>query len=113
MGLPDVSVVVKDGGLGALQTSIAKACVTMGVSSSGVVGTLYGFSDVNTLTANMGQGPGVESVAVKLAIAGGPQYLIPINPSQAGSIGGVTHSGGGAATVTAAAVPAQSIVFQC
>lgn len=113
MALPDVPVTVKDGGLGALPASTSKACVTMGVCSNGIVGTLYGFSDIGTLTGNMGQGPGVESVAVKLAIAGGPQYFIPINPSQAGSASAVTHAGGGAATVTVGIVPAQSIVFQC
>lgn len=113
MSLPDVPVTVKDGGLGSLPANTSKACVSMGICSNGIVNTLYGFSDIGTLTANMGQGPGVESVAVKLAIAGGPQYFMPVNPSQNGSASAVTHSGGGAATVTVGLVPTQQIVFTC
>ena len=113
MSLPNVQVTVKDGGLGALPAATSKACVTMGVCSNGVVNALYAFSDVGTLVANMGQGPGVESVAVKLSIAGGPQYFVPVNPSVAGSASAVTHTGGGAATVTVGIAPAVSINIAC
>lgn len=109
MGIPDVSVVVKDGGLGSLPANTSKNFLKVGVCSGGVVGQMYSFSDIGTLVSVLGQGPLVEAAAVHLAVAGGPVFCWPINPSTAGSVGSVTHTGSGAATVVPSAAPAQAI----
>lgn len=110
MALPDVTVTVKDGGLGILPIASAKSCATLGVCSAGNINQLYGFSDLATLQATLGSGPLVEAVAIKLGLAGGPQYAMPLNPSAPGAVGAVTKTGTGAATVTPAVGPSQAIV---
>lgn len=113
MSLPDVPVTVVDGGLGQLPTNTSKQAVKVGVCSSGTVGILYGVSTIGAMTSTLGQGALVEAGAVHLSVAGGPLYLMPINPSSTGSIGSVTHTGSGAATVTATAAPASTITATC
>jgi hypothetical protein len=113
MALPDVPVTVVDGGLGQLPTSTSRQAVKIGICSGGVVGTLYGVSTIGAMTAALGQGALVEAGAVSLAVAGGPLYLMPINPSSNGSASAVVHTGSGAATMTVSVAPAQTVVFQC
>jgi hypothetical protein len=110
----DVSpIIVKDGGLGLLPLgSGARPLVKMGVCSAGTPNTFYGFGDVASMQAALGAGPLVEALAVQLAIAGGPVYAVVINSSQAGSVGAVTHTGPGAATVTPSRGPLAAIAVK-
>jgi hypothetical protein len=104
----DVTVAVKDGGLGVLPFGGgAQPIVSMGVCSAGVPNQFYGFGDIGAAQAALGQGPLVEALAVKFAIAGGPQYCMPVTPSQAGTAGAVTHTGTGGGTVAATLGPVQ------
>jgi len=110
MGLPDVPVTVKDGGLGSLPANTSKNFLKVGVCSGGTVGQMYSFSDIATLVATLGQGPLVEAAAVHLAVAGGPVFCWPINPSTAGTASSVTKNGSGAATLSVALFPASTIL---
>lgn len=110
MSIPDVTVTVKDGGLGSLPANTSKNFLKIGVCSGGLVGSMYSFSDISTMVATLGQGPLVEASAVHLAVAGGPVFCWVINPSTAGTASAVTKNGSGAATLTVAQFPASVIL---
>ncbi len=112
MAIPNVNLTVVQG-LGGVPGSAGKTSLTLGISSGGVVGQLYGLADVPTLQSTLGQGPLVEAMADKLTVAGGLQYAMPLNPSSNGSVGSTNTSlVTGAATVTGSAAPAQSIAVK-
>lgn len=110
--LPEVTMTIQDGGLGLVPPSVAGASVKMGVCSAGVVGQLYSFGDMSTLTSTLGAGPLAEAVAETLSVAGGPVYAIPLNPTTAGAATGVTHTGPGAGVVTVTLAPAVSVAIK-
>ena len=64
----------------------------MGTSSTGVVGTVYAFSDPQDVINTLGQGPLPEDLCYHLAIAGGPVYAIRLTGSTAGAAGAVTKT---------------------
>lgn len=86
----NVTPTIQDGALGIVPASTANITVTMGVSSLGTAATLYSFSDKDTVSSTLGTGPGVEALAMKLDVAGGPQYFVPINASVVGVASAVT-----------------------
>lgn len=112
MSIPNVSLTVVQG-LGGVPGSAGKTSLTLGISSGGIVGQLYGFADVPTLQSALGQGPLVEAMADKLTVAGGLQYAMALNPSSNGSVGSTdTTKVTGTATVAGSAAPAQPISFK-
>jgi hypothetical protein len=111
MSIPAVNMTIEDGALGTLPPNVARASVKLGICSKGVPNVLAGgFSDVNTLTAALGQGPLVEAIAQVLAVAGGPVYAMPVTASVVGTVGAVTHTGPGSGTVTPSKAPDRVIV---
>lgn len=111
MALPDVTISIQDGALGQVPASVANAQVKVGICSAGIVGTVYSFSDIGN-AQQIGQGPLVDAIAHTLAVAGGPVYAIPANPSTFGTNGAVTHTGPGTGTVAASLAPAQTIAIK-
>jgi len=109
MALPDVILQIQDGALGQTPASVANVHTKIGVCSAGIVGTVYSFSDIGAAQAALGQGPLVDAIAHALAVAGGPVYALPVNPSTYGTNGSQTHTGPGTGTVTAGLATATPI----
>lgn len=95
---------ILDGGLGQVPASIANAIVQAGICANGTVNSVYGLSSTSTASSTLGPGPLTENIADTIAVAGAG-YALPINPSVAGSMGSVTHTGTGAGTVTPSLAP--------
>lgn len=112
MALPEVVINIQDGALGQVPPSVANVHVKAGICSKGLVGTVYSFSDIGNAQSVLGQGPLVDAIAHSLAVAGGPVYAIPVNPTTYGANSGVTHTGPGTGTVTLSLAPAQSIALK-
>lgn len=109
MAKPDVTITIQDGALGQVPASVANAQVKFGICSAGVVNQLYTLADIGTAQQQLGQGPLVDATAHTIGVAGGPVYAVPLNPTNAGALGSVTHTGTGTGTVTPSAAPAQSL----
>lgn len=112
MALPDVTITVQDGSLGIVPASVANIHVKVGVCSGGVVNTMYSFTDKNTLSTTLGQGPLVEAAAHSLGVNGGPVYCMPINPSVAATVSAVVQAGTGTGTLAVTQGPAQQILVK-
>lgn len=112
MALPDVTMSIQDGSLGIVPASVGQIHVKMGVCSGGVANTLYSFTDKNTLSTTLGQGPLVEAAAHSLGVNGGPLYCMPLNPSVAASVSAVVQAGTGTGTLAVAQGPATPIVVK-
>lgn len=112
----NVTPTIKDGALGAIAASTANIQVALGVCSLGTANTLYSFTQKDDLTSTLGTGPAVDACAFKLDIAGGPQYIMPINASIAGVAGAVTATRIAASTsvmsVTGTPLDAYSVVVK-
>lgn len=116
--LPDVTFNILDGQLGQVPSSVAGAAVTMGICSGGAVGSIYALGSTSGLSA-LGVGPLVEAVGDKLAVAGGPQYALPLNPRSYGdyyNLGGTLHAvtptGTGSGSVAVAFAPKTAIAMK-
>jgi len=110
MSLPDATITIQDGQLGQVPASVANASVKIGVCSDGLVGTIYSANDNGTAAAALGQGPLLDAAAQTLSVAGGPVYMLPINPSAAGSASAVARPiAVGAGTVAVSFAPRQTI----
>lgn len=110
MAIPEVTVTVQDHGLGSVPPSIAKASSKLGVCSRGAPNVVSGHSDITAMRTALGSGPLVEAIAQSLAVAGGPVYACPIDPTVAGTVGSVTHTGTGAGTVVPSKAPDRVII---
>jgi hypothetical protein len=112
MTIPGQEITVLDPGLGLVgpATSIP---IVVGVASAGPFNTIESFSSKNDLRDARGQGPGVETAAHILTVAGGPVLFCRISPSTAGTNGSVTKTpiGSSTGTITVAGVPNDSYEF--
>lgn len=100
MPLPNVTVTIQDGGLGAVQAQSSDIVVVAGLSSLGtdfdVSATLTRKED---LTAGFGEGQGVEAAAFYIE-SGIPTIFVKIPTDAVGTAGSVTHVGTGASVMT-------------
>lgn len=96
---------ILDGNLGQVPASIANAIMQVGVCANGTVNSVYALSSPSMASSTLGPGPLTENVADTINVAGAC-YACPVNPSVAGSMGSVTHTGTGTATVTPTLAPA-------
>jgi hypothetical protein len=113
MSLPDVTITIQDGSLGQVPASVAGASVKLGICSDGIVGAFYSNGDINAAVSQLGQGPLVESVADTLAVAGGPVYAMPLNPTTDGTVGAVdTSKATGTGVLTPSRAPAKTIALK-
>jgi hypothetical protein len=109
--LPDVLLQILDGNLGILPGPIDGIHVKVGACSSGTENQLYSFSDFQTLTDTLGNGPLVEAAAFALATSvqgKGPRPVLAmkITASTAGTTGSVTPNAGNVGTAILAAAGA-------
>lgn len=110
MALPDATITIQDGLLGQVPASVANASAKVGVCSDGLVGTIYSANDNGTAQTALGQGPLLDAAAHTLSVAGGPVYLLPINPSAAGTASAVARPiAVGVGTVAVSFAPRQSV----
>jgi hypothetical protein len=100
MPLPYVNLAIKDGALGIVPGSDNGTVALIGVCSSGTVGTVYSFTDIQTLSTTLGTGPLVEAAAFVLGIAGGTVICVKSASSTASSSGAVTKVGTGTSVLT-------------
>jgi hypothetical protein len=106
MALPDVSLTIRDPGLGIVLAGAGKAQAKIGVCTKGTPNTVYSINSVKVAQSLLGAGPLVEAVASVLSVAGGPVYAVPAAASNyVSGPGSLTQSGSGAGTVSAAAGP--------
>lgn len=109
--LPDATVTLQDGALGLIPPSTAGTQMKFGVATLGFINTIYSVGNLSALKKALGNtGPLAEAGAQTLAAAGGPIYLVLVNPSTYGTITGPTKFGIGAQTLTIAAKPAVQIL---
>ena len=102
---------ILDGQLGQLPASIANAVLHAGVCANGAPNTVYGLGDPSTASSTLGPGPLTENAADTISVAGAC-FACPINPSVAGSMGSVTHTGTGAGGLAVTLAPAVQIQAQ-
>jgi hypothetical protein len=101
MAIPDVSINVKDGGLGIVDASADRLHVKVGASSLGTVNSPMVVADLDTLTAAFGTGPVVEAAAVALSEAGAGQVMVVKAPSSGGgTVTAVAKTGTGLSVLT-------------
>lgn len=107
--LPRVTQTIKDGGLGLSEGNASQVCIKVGVCSAGTVNQLDWYTDPDTLKADKGSGPVVDSAIYHLQVAGGPVGVMRINASIAGVAGAVTPTraapGDSTGTITVAGAP--------
>jgi len=115
MALPDVTLNILDGALGILPPNTSKVQLKIGCAPKGLISTVQGVGDVNTLQALFGKGgPLVESSA--MALAAGPLLCLAANPSTYGTPGTVTKGTvgtGSTSTLTVTAKPFTGLVVKC
>ena len=113
MSLPDVTLNIRDGALGTVPPNTNNIAVKAGPCVTGALNTLIAVADLPTLQAACGKTcKTVEAAAVSLAIAGGPLYMVPVNPSTYGAASSVTKVGTGAETLTVAAKPPAVVILK-
>lgn len=114
MPVGNVTETVRDGGLGTVPSNTSNLHVVLGVSSLGTANTLYSYSSLDDITANLGTGPGPESAAYDLAIGGGSIFFMPVNASVVGVAGAVTATRVGTSTsvMTVTGTPNDAYVVQ-
>jgi hypothetical protein len=100
MTLPYANVAVRDGALGIVNPSASNVVALLGTSSSGTVGAVQAFTDIQSVKDALGTGPLVEAAGYVLAVAGTTVICVRVNATNAASSGAVTKVGTGTATVT-------------
>lgn len=113
MAIPDVSLTLRDGALGIVPSNVNGLQVKLGVSPLGAVNSILAANDLATLQSLLGKGgPMTEAAALALAVAGGPIYCVPVNPSTYGTASSVTKSGTGAGSVTLGLANPQQVLLK-
>lgn len=116
MGLPEVSLNVKDGALGLAPNNTNGTQAAVGVCSSGVANTVYAFGDIQTMKDTLGTGPLVEFLALLLATTGGPVVAVKTAAGTAGSNSAVTAASGNTGlsvmTVTGTPLDAYGVIVK-
>jgi hypothetical protein len=103
--IPDATLTVTDGALGAIEPEDASSA-TIGSCSAGTINTLYAFTDTKDLSDTLGTGPAVEAAAHKLSIGGGTVFVVRVdNTSTPGTNGSVTHNGTGVSVMSVSGAP--------
>jgi len=115
MAIPGASVSILDGQIGIVTPSVGNSTITFGMSSKAVPNTLYGGyqGNLTQLSTDLGYGPGVEALALKVANGGGPHYFMMPTPTYDGALSAVTTVASGAGTMTVAMAPASTITIVC
>ena len=100
MAIPEATLAIKDGALGAVPANVNGTQAILGVCSTGTVDTVYEFGDPQTMKETLGTGPLVDQAAHVLSVAGGPVICVRITGSVAGTVGSVTLAGTGLSVLT-------------
>lgn len=99
MAIPEVSITIRDGGLGLAAGNDNGVPAFLGTCSSGTSYEVNEWTDPQTMRDTLGTGPLVEAAALALAIAGGPVVTVKAPSSTAGAAGSVTATQTGTATL--------------
>jgi Protein of unknown function (DUF2586) len=109
MSIPAIKFNVTDGNLGLTPSSALNVPLYMGIAATATPNVLYSVGSQTVLASNVGVGKGEDALAYLLSVAGGPALFMALNPSVAGGVSGVTHSGTGAGTVAVSSAPFAAI----
>jgi hypothetical protein len=113
MSTPDVSLTIRDPGLGITPANAGKVQVKAGVCSKAAPNVLQGFGSVNAAKEALGAGPLLDCVVAALDVGGGPVLAMPILVTAQGTVtGAFTLTGSGTATVTGSKAPREAIAVK-
>lgn len=107
MTIPKQTTTVKENATGLAVSDVAEKFAYVGVSSAGVAGVIYAFSDPQTVIDTLGEGPLVEELTWTLSKKRGIVYAAKVVSDVAAAIGAVTETGTGPA-ITATGTPYNS-----
>lgn len=111
--IPSLTINIRSNGLALVPASPAQQSVSLGICSDGIPNTLYTPSDPGTASSTLGQGPLVENVADKLAVAGAGAMAMPLNPTGQGTSSAVDITRvAGAGVLTVAFAPSKSVALK-
>jgi len=114
MAGPGLTVNQQDGNLGIQPGSNTNIMLILGCTLAGLTGVIYSFGDPVSATNTLLGGEGLEAVQYVLKSSpGATAMFMPTNPSTRGGVGGVTHTGPGAMTVTPTIAPQGTITITC
>lgn len=110
MSTPDVSLTIRDPGLGIVPANAGRVQVKAGACSAAAPNVLQGFGSVNAAKAALGSGPLLDSVVQALDVGGGPVLAMPVLVNSQGTVtSGFTLTGSGTGTVTGSKGPQTAI----
>ena len=102
MGTQNVNLHITNGGLALTMPSAANTLAVIGCSSAGSTAIVSLQSDINVLRTSYGYGPLVDAAANAIGQDGNTVIVLRVPTTTPGSCGAVTHTGTGAAVLTAA-----------
>src|SRR4051812_49390497 len=106
MSSPNVSLTIRDPGLGIVPANAGRVQVKMGACSKAVPGVLQGFGSVNAAKSALRGGPALDAIVQALDVAGGPVLFMPVSVTAPGAFtGALTLTGSGTGTVTGSTGP--------
>lgn len=112
MAPPNVSMTIRDFGLGIVGPSSGKTQVKLGVCTKGTPNEVYSGSK-KALQEALGAGPLLEAAVQALSIPNaGPVLAVPINPTTYGTVGAFALTGSGAATITGGKGPKEVVTIK-
>lgn len=109
MSSPDVSLTIRDPGLGITPANAGKVQVKAGVCSKAAPNVLQGFGSVSAARDALGAGPLLDCVVQALDVAGGPVLAMPILVTAQGTVSALAITGSGTATITGSKAPREAI----
>lgn len=111
MALSQVKITIQDGGLGIVSGDGEQNCIHIDCSTAAVPNTLYTFSSLSNVKSVLGLGEGSDDIGYALQQSQGLVSALFLEPSIAGALGAVSHTGTGSGTITLSAAPDQSILL--
>ena len=112
--LPSVDLTIQDNSLGGSAGTSDDAAAFIGVSTGGTANTVYTLRNLAALAllqSGPTGGPGLEAAALDLVVSGKPVYFVPVNQSDAGTVGTITKNGGAQTDVATTGAPKDAYAF--
>ena len=114
MGLPDVNIVILDGGLGLLPPSASGLHCKVGVASKGIIGQIVALSSADQVADAFGTGPLANALYDSFMAGAGVIYAVRADGDIPGTIGAVTatKTGQGNMTVSGSPLDAYDVIVE-
>lgn len=112
--LPSVDLTIQDNSLGGSAGTSDDAGAFIGVSTGGTANTVYTLRSLAALAllqSGPTGGPGLEAAALDLVVSGKPVYFVPVNQSDAGTMGTILKNGGAQTDVATTGTPKDAYAF--